>query len=592
MVEQNSTVAKILRYGMEFPDYVSDLDIELWCYSNNHTQEKGGLGASEHLKNAIKLLFPEKTKKGQPLFVWHEWTDIRCDEWCANEFETWWGPAASAKSTDAAVIALTDWYADPINTTTIICSTTLPMLKRRIFGEMVKYHQIYKDVAPGKYMRSRTAIVLDPDKMDTELEKAGIFGFAVQQGSREEAKNNIIGQHNRRVRLLIDEAQHPALEVAFEAIANLEKGCDDFKVVAFGNPSSRLDPLGRHSEPIGGWDTINPDMDSWPTKEGKCIFFDGKNSPGMRDPKKYSFLVKQKDFDKTEFDTPDYWQFCRGYIRPEGSTLQIISESFAIKHKMQAKPEWVSDYRMGAGFDPSYSTGGDKRVIVPFQAGLSTWGAIIISFLEPYEIFIEVSKLEEKTFARQLAEKAIEYCRSLGVEKRHFGMDTTGAQTILADFIDEVWEGNGRIYRCEFGGKASDLQASEENKLPAHDVYANRVTELWFNMVAFARSNQIRNLPLVALKQFTIRELLDTHQKRMRTNKRQIEPKRLMKERTGGRSPDDADACCIALDVARQRMNIHPGMANLSKRNRESDEQAVELDVDAGDLYLTDGIPT
>jgi len=589
MVDNHSTIT---RYGLSFPDYVNDLDIELWCYVHDQTPEKGGLGKAEHFKNAVRMLFPEKTKRGQTLYVWHDWAERRMDEWCSQEFQTWWGPAASAKSTDAAMIALVDWYADPVNTTTIICSTTLPMLKRRIFGEMVKFHQIYKATAPGIYMKSKTAIVLDPEKMETELEKAGIFGFAVQQGSREEAKNNIIGQHNKRVRLLIDEAQHPALEVAFDAIANLEKGCDDFKVVAFGNPGSRLDPLGRYSEPAEGWDSINPDMDSWKTKRGKCIFFDGLHSPAMKDPKKFSFLVKQKDFDKAEYDSPDYWQFCRGYVRPEGSSLQIISESFAIKNKMLEKPEWVSDYRMGAGFDPSYSMGGDRRVIVPFQVGMSTWGAQIISFLSPKQIEIEVSKLEEETFARQLAEKAILHCRSLGIKKRYFGMDTTGAQTILADYIDELWEDEGKIYRCEFGGKASDMAASEKNADPACDVYANRVTELWFNMVSFGRSGQIRNLPMEALQQFTIREMLATHQMRMRTNKRQIEPKKIMKERTGGRSPDEADACCVGLDLVRQRMGIHPGMKKQPQRDKQSDAMAIELDIDGDDLYLTDGIPT
>jgi len=585
------------RYGLRVPEHVTDISLELWCYKNNHPPEKGGLGAAGHLKNAIRILFPEQTVHGSPLYVWHDWIERRVDAWCNNRFLTAWGPAASAKSTDFGMIALVDWYAAPAETTTIICSTTLTMLHRRIWGEVVRFHQLYKNEGLGQYVKSKTCIVLNPDQFEQEIEKAGIFGFAVQQGSVKEARDNIIGQHNRRIRLLIDEAQHPALEVAFDARANLMKGCQDFKLVAFGNPDSRLDPLGRYSEPLAGWDSITPDSESWKTKYGECHFFDGMKSPGMKDPKKYHFLIGAQDFEDTEedqgYDSPDYWQFCRGYVRPEGSSLQIISESFAVKHKMLSGPEWVRDYEMGAGFDPSYSSGGDRRVVVPFRVGMSTWGRMIVAFLEPVQINVEVSKLEEKTFSRQLAEKAIEVCNQYGVPKHKFGMDTTGAQTVLADFIDEIWTNPGRIYRCEFGGSASDLPASEKNRDPAKDVYANRVTELWFNMVSFGRANQIRDLPLVALKQFTMRNLVSSADKLVRTVKRQIEPKKIMKSRTGGKSPDEADACCVCLDVARVRMNVHPGSGIITEttESRAETEFVMEYDLDGRqDLYLTSDV--
>jgi len=213
--------------------------------------------------------------------------------------------------------------------------------------------------------------------------------------------------------------------------------------------------------------------------------------------------------------------------------------------------------------------------------------------MEPYQVVVEVSKLEEKTFARQMAEKVIAHCQSLGVPKIAFGMDTTGAQSILADFIDEIWEEDGKIYRCEFGGKASDLQASEKDSKLASDLYANRVTELWFNMVAFGRNGQIRNLPVEALRQFTIREMVSSESKRMRTTKRQIEPKPIMKQRTGGKSPDEADACCVCLDLARQRLNIHPGMNNIPQSTGRTDRFVQEHDLDSSDeIYLTDGFET
>ena len=594
MSEQDK-MNNVNRYGLVFPSYATDVCIELKCYAMGHTVEAGGLGKAVHLKRAIKLLYPEYDNNGNPVYVWHDWLDRRIEAWCDNSFMTWWGPAAAAKSTDAAVIALVDWYADPIGTTTIICSTTLKMLQRRIFGEAVRFHNKHKGGSPGIYLKSKTAIVVDQKVMESASEKSGIFGFAVQLGDKKQARDDIIRQHNKRIRLLVDEAQHPALEVAFDSRSNLMKGCEDFKLVGFGNPDSRLDPLGRFSEPVNGWESISPDMPEWNTKYGKCFFFDGMTSPGMKDPKKYWFMVKQQDFEDTagDFgaDSPEYWQFCRGFVRPEGSTNQIISETFAIKHHMTAGPEWASGYQLGAGFDPSYSAGGDKRMIVPFQVGLSTADIQTIAFLEPYQVTIDVSELSEKTMARQMAEKAIAYCKELGVPKNLFGMDTTGAQNILADFIDEIWDEDGKIYRCQFGGRASDLQASQKDTKLAHDVYANRVTELWFNMVTFGQNNQIRGLPLQALKEFTMREVLRSGQMRLRTTKRQIEPKVIMKNRTGGKSPDTADACVVGLDLVRQRINVHPGDVQTQKYSRESDAEAVDLDLDGReDNYLTDSI--
>ena len=594
--ESENTQAK---YGLLWPANMLDVSIELKCYLLEHPTEKGGLGKEHHFRNAVKMLYPANTKSGSSLYEWHYWTDRRVAAWCDCAFATWWGPAASAKSTDAALFSLVDWYADPEHTTVIICSTTLNLLKRRIFGEIARFHRIHEGgVAPGTYIQSKTRIMLDPDTTDAAWEKAGIFGFAVQQGDEKSARDNIIGQHNSRVRLIIDEAQDPSLEVAFSARANLRTGCPDFKLLAFGNPNSRLDPLGRYSEPAGGWDSISDEAESWDTKLGKCFFFDGRKSPALKEPDRLRFLINQHDFDEAERDTgkdsPDWWQFCVGFVRPDGTNHQIISEVFAIRHKMQEAPDWAAGFKTGAGFDPAFSNGGDARMLAPFCVGYSTWGRDIISFLDPIKIVVEVSLLDDMTATRQTVVKAIDACKSLGIEKQHFGLDTTGAQDMMADVFDESWDDVGRVWRCSFGGKASSLGASAENNDRAYDVYANKVTELWFNVVSFAKGNQIRNLPSQALREFTLRELVPAAEKKMRGTRRQIETKPSMKKRTGGRSPDTADACCVGLDVVRHVFGVHPlafdGVAS-QRRNSSSDEFIKDADVDADeDLYLTNDV--
>lgn len=596
----------MIKYGKVWPDDSNAASIERWCYINDLTTAKGGLGKAGHLKRLILALFPERDPFGRRVYVWHPWMDRRIQSWCDNKIITWWGPAASAKSTDAAMIALVDWYADPANTTTIICSTTLKMLRRRIFAEVVRFHKTLCLLSPnrpppGNYVRSKDQFLFDPTSDDDQQsDRAGIFGFAIQQGDKKQAKDDIIGQHNQRVRIIIDEAQHPDMEVAFDARSNLAKGAEDFKLLGFGNPDSRLTPIGRYSEPKAGWDSISDALESWETKLGVCHYFDGLKSPAMQDPIRYSFLIKKQDVDDeiedSGMNSPDYWQFARGFVRPEGTISQIISDTFALKTKMREEPQWIGGFEVGAGFDPSFSSGGDRRVLVPFQFGETTDQIMTLAFLKPIDIHVDMTQLYDKTFSRQMSEKVIGICQSLGVKKNHFGMDSTGAQMALADFIDEMWDEAGAIYRCEFGGKPSEDQATESDTRKASEVYANRVSELWFNMVAFAKSNQIRRIPIQALKEFTIREILSSDKLKLRTTKRQVETKTSMKERTGGRSPDEADACCVCIDTARARMGLKFSGKTVSGESRSKHvdvEYDEEYDLDASDkLYLTDAIPT
>jgi hypothetical protein len=87
--------------------------------------------------------------------------------------------------------------------------------------------------------------------------KNGIFGLAIEDGPVEEALHNLIGYHNSRVLLVVDEAQGTR-EAIFQACDNLEKKAE-FKALLLGNAESREDPHGRFSEPLGGWLSVDPD---------------------------------------------------------------------------------------------------------------------------------------------------------------------------------------------------------------------------------------------------------------------------------------------------------------------------------------------
>ena len=53
------------KYGIEFDERMTDLDIELYAFREGLTPENGGLGKEKHFQNFAEVLFPK--------FLWHPW---------------------------------------------------------------------------------------------------------------------------------------------------------------------------------------------------------------------------------------------------------------------------------------------------------------------------------------------------------------------------------------------------------------------------------------------------------------------------------------------------------------------------------------
>jgi len=563
----------IEKYGLSWPDGTTDATIELRCYRLNHLPERGGLGPRGHLKEAICQLWPEQLSNNERGYLWHEWMDRRLDSWVrssVDDWHTWWGPSSAGKSCDAGILALAHWLAAPDQTTVIVCSTTKDMLEKRIFGEIIRYHSLHKGKLPGEYMKSKHAIILGD-----ENSKNGIFGIAIQKGTLSEALGNMIGIHNRYNVLIIDEMQSTR-EAAIDAADNLSTG-EEFKLIGMGNPVSRLDPLGKYSEPLHGWESVSPNDEEWETKYGHCLYFDGLKSPAIKAPKKFYFLLNQKQIDalkkKRGQDSPAFWSQRRGFVPPEGLIESVLTESFIVRFHMQAPAKWKYGYRIVAGLDPAYSSGGDRAMFIPAMVGLMENGMTGVAFMNPVQINLALSSGEPMVY--YLASKVIEHCDQTGVNPEDLAIDCTGTQGMLADVIEKEWKKDKtvKVHRVQFVGNPSDFSVSESDPTPAKKQYKNRVTELWFNMSEFARYEQIRSLPEGAAKEFCQRMIAQSAAPIM------IEPKSIMKKRTG-ESPDEADGCVCVLDLARERLGIHPGSHALGINDPELEKRFLDLDVD------------
>jgi hypothetical protein len=119
-----------------------------------------------------------------------------------------------------------------------------------------------------------------------------------------------------------------------------------------------------------------------------------------------------------------------------------------------------------------------------------------------------------------------------------------------------MWSGD--FLEVGFGGKASDMSASGTDPRPAHEVYVNKVSEIWFIGREYIQSNQIRGISPALAKELCARAYSTKAQ-----GKVQVEPKELVKKRIG-RSCDLGDAALLCLELARRRL----GMSSKAKAKK------------------------
>lgn len=519
-----------------------------------------GMGSAYHRLERIKALWPE--------FKIHRWTERRLKALCKYNWNTWLGAASTAKSTDAAVMALEYWLQAPDRTTVIVASTTVKLLRMRIWSELTRYHQALAKKVPGnvgELIDSKTLI-----RWEAGNDRNGIFGMAVEEGVVSEVVNNLIGIKAERVLVILDEMQG-VREAIMQATINLSAN-PKFTFLVMGNPDSLTNPLGRESEPVDGWDSvIRAETEEWethggPTKgNGVCQFFDGRKSPADDSPeerKRLSFLINQDKVAgilkacRGNTNDPLYWQMAIGWPPPMGLESTVLDPSIVETFKCRAKPVWTESVTKSAALDPAFS-GGDKAILQFLKRGRTTdehgprWQ---IGFDEWMEVPISADS------SRPIHYQIVDFCK-VECEKRQippteFALDASGEGGGLASIFRQEW---GSVVSIEAGGSPSDLPIDETGKT-AREAYDTRASELCFSVREMALSHGIKGLSEEATKQLSARRTF------YRNGRWACEPKSGSKGRTDekgrpvkgfkqrlGYSPDHADAAAVGVEHCRQK---------------------------------------
>lgn len=566
----------ITRYGKNFPEGVTNLDIELWCYAHDDRAEgeRGRLTKFEHFKNAVDLLwnYDGSTRK----IVWNEWTERMLKGMIYNKFTGLAGAGSSGKSDAAAVFAIVDYLSAPSYRMWLVCSTTLAGARGRIWKSVTELWNALEakwerdgSAFPGKMVQSKGRIV-GIDETGRYSEAVGIWLIAAGKDDEGEADKKLKGlkaPSGGQLGLIADEFSDLGMCVYTAMVGNMSS-TPGFKGIGMANPGSKLTPFGKFVEPEAGWNSLSVGMQEWKTKFGICLSFDAHSSPRILTPDKesypdgpngaprhalYNWMPSQQYIDQAAKafgeDSLEYWAQIRGMFCPTGAERTVWSE-LELLNAMEPVPrdKWDSPpTKMCAAMDPSFVTGGDRSPIMWAEFG-TVGGVKTMNFLGS-RIIAEAAGTSTSDDGEEIqiavSENAInqfrEHCAFHQIPPRCAGFDATGGGVVFGQWLHTKW--SHAVHGIRFGEKPVDRRADSVN--PSL-IYKNRVTQLWVQPKAMVRAGQIKGLPQDVVEELCQRKW---HPKNHTGSVTCVEEKPDMKKRTG-KSPDLADTFCILIEVA------------------------------------------
>lgn len=562
----------IERYGKRFPEGVSDLDVELWCYAHDDREEGvgGRLTRFDHFRNAVDMLWNNPGSNRR--VVWNRWTERMLRAMIEEKYVGLAGAGSSGKSDSAAVFAIVEWLAAPSETLFLVCSTTLKGARLRIWKSVTELWNaleaqwVAKGLAmPGKMVQSEGHIK-GLDATGKWSDGLGILLIAAGKDDEAQADKKLKGAKapttqdplkGGRLRLIADEFSDLGMCVYTALVGNLSSN-EDFKAIGMSNPGSKLTPFGKFVTPVDGWDSLVVGMESWRTELGICLSFDSYSSPRLTEEDgdvRFTWMQSRTDIERMKVafgeDSLEFWAQVRGMFCPTGMERTVWSEIELLNamRKVEAH-EWdAPPVRRAAALDPAFVTGGDRAIACWAEFG-TIGGRKVMNYLGDRVIAEAAGKTENDegvevsiTVSENVINQFREVCAFHSIPPRMAGFDSTGAGVTFGQWLHTKW--SHAVIPVNFGEKPRERRADSVNE---ETIYKNRVTQLWVQPKALVRQGQIRGVPQAVVDELCARKW---HEKRHSGTCACVEEKKDMKKRTG-KSPDFADTFCILVEVAIQ----------------------------------------
>lgn len=550
-----------------------DQMLELIAFARDWPIEYGGLGAFGHFKRFARMTWPE--------VEWNEWLEAQIGSLCDSRYErrdgrvrlrfvNWVGAGAAGKTFAAGLFACAWFMFDPKKTSITLTSTSKGIIAQRVWPVIQRFWW----EAQRQGQKWEWGHMLESQKMVQAQKgdaKHSICALAVERGDLQGSLDRIKGRHTPRMMLIVDEANSTP-QAIFECIPNMLTAVEELIVLVIGNAGAKLDAHGQCCEPSDGWKSISIDSDRWATKgvakwgiePGICLRFDGEKSPNVRAGKTlHKNIYTYERWQAVLRHGPEYrntlqhWSQDRGFWPPDGIETTIFSEALVQTHGGKDKIDWLTTPVPCGALDPAF--GGDDCLLQFGFLGEARGGRKVLLLTEHKLVSFDPECADPLDY--QIARSVIRECKLRGVEPNWFGLDATGIGRGVAAILQMEW--STAVQRVEFGGMATDRPASASDNRPSREVYANRVTELWYSARDLLISDQLKGLYDEAIKEACSRvyEFLSRRYK--------VEPKGDMKVRLGY-SPDHMDAIVVLVDVVRNNGLVIGAASRMSGRRQSS----------------------
>ena len=498
----------------------------------------------------------------------HKWSYTMIHHACREKYLAIGGAGSSGKSYTMAGWGVVNWLADPENTLVLFTSTDLKGAKARIWGAMTRLLRLVPD-APCVWRESTGVIAFANG--DAVSDTAGIRLVTADKSSSKDKVGKLIGIKAKKVILIADELGEMGPNVQSAATGNLSKN-PHFQMIGLSNPASRFDPFGIFSEPQTGWDSVNNELDyQWRTKiKGLYIRLDSEQSPNIDDTESSEYEVGEfypylptADTIETDLDTfgttheearksREFMRFNRAIFYDSDGEESVYSEAELLRAGA-TQDAVLSNPVLLAGFDPSFSSGGDKSVLTFIEEGMDQHGQHCIRLKETVYIYEDMTnKVDPRSL--QIADKVKVECLRRGLKPEDLAVDASGAGGPWCDILQLQWSAG--FLRVQFGGAASDRRLKNDSRITCRDRYRNRATELFAIGKQYLLGRQIYGIPALVAKQMCQRLFLPPT-KGVLGMVLQVEPKGVYKARVGS-SPDELDSFLVAVELARARHMFIP----------------------------------
>lgn len=515
-----------------------------------------------HMKAAHDYLWPSTE--------WHYWTEERfrahCEGWTYISLA---GGGNIAKSYDVAKIGGIFWAANPQHRNVTIASVTLTSLQKRVWGYLTRAFKNLAVPLPYKYYRAAPAKILYEEQKQEGSQNRfkveddtlhGIFSVTAKRSDDESTISTWIGQHPDDAMLVIlDEGTDMPLAL-IKMLPNLNTKAGKFQLIIIGNSCDKFDLHGSLSTPKDGWESVNFDeVSRWETTQdnGICLYFNPYNSPAIHeaDPAKKArlseFLITEPEIEqkKKEYggeNSDGFWRFVKGLWRTESVGLTVLTDKLMKEYNPYRRAHWSGLYplRMTAGLDPAFSTGGDNCILQLAILGHTVSGDIVLDYGgDEMQYTIRINPISNDSAELQIAKKVKEILDYWRIPLSHLAIDATGQGRALGEVIRlymKTLEQPFKIYSTQTGMKAAN----------SFDVVIKTTYELWSILREFMQRHQVCGVGITAATQLVSRLIIKKNGKFL------LEPKPDFKTRMNAvmpslaRSPDEADACALALQAA------------------------------------------